>query len=65
MCVCLNRLCICVVFMLMNILMNFEFVMLKKGMFVLLVMVCVSRVLLVLGGLMSRMFLGMWVLRWL
>lgn len=53
------------VLMLINILMNFDFEMEKKVMFVFLVIVWVNKVFLVLGGLISRMFLGMCVFSWL
>lgn len=60
----LNRVCIWLVFMFMNIFMNFEVFIEKKGMLVLLVIVWVSSVLFVLGGFISSMFLGILVLIW-
>lgn len=61
--VCWNMFLIFVVLMLMNILMKLFFERLKNGIFVLFVIVLVSRVLFVLGGLMRRIFLGICLFR--
>lgn len=61
----LNRLCMCVVFMLMNTLMNLEVETEKNGILVLFVMVPVSRAPFAFGGLISNIFPGTCVLRWL
>lgn len=59
----MNRFCMCVVLMLMNILINFDLFMLKNGMVVLLVIVLVSSVLFVFGVFMSNIFLGILLFR--
>lgn len=56
--VCLNMLCIWDVLILINILMKFELEIVKNGILVLLVIVLVSKVLFVLGGLIMSIFVG-------
>lgn len=60
--VCLNMLWIWDVFILMNIFMKLELEIVKNGIFVLFVIVFVSSVLLVFGGLIIKMFFGILLL---